>query len=172
VVEFIKIPVGGVAVKNVKKIIALYFLASLLLIAAACVPADALEGFRGERWGQSLASMGSMKFVDELDGLRYYIKMNDRMSMGDAAIHEIHYAFESGRLVGVILSSKGQKNARLILKTLETAYGTPSKRDGNKFYWSFGGATLFYSYNPYSGRLYVASLSRPAIGHVPLAEYW
>jgi hypothetical protein len=136
------------------------------------MPVYPLEGFRGERWGQNLASMSAMKFVNELDGLRYYIKMNDEMSLGNAAIHEIRYAFESDRLVGVTLSTKGQENARLVLGVLETAYGTPSKRDGNNFYWSFGDSALFYSYNPHSRRLSVANLSRQAIGHVPLVRYW
>jgi hypothetical protein len=159
-------------VAAVRKIITLCFLVSILISSLVCAPADALEGFRGERWGQSLASMSGMKFVNEIDGLRYYIKMNDRLSLGNAAIHEIHYAFESGRLVGVILSSKGRENARLVMRTLETTYGTPSKRDGDKFYWPFGDTTLFYDYNPHSGRLYVASLSSRAIGRVLLVSHW
>ena len=88
---------------------------SFLIIAATGGPSDALDGFRGLLWGQSLSSMGYMKLAGEMDGLRYYVKMNDRLSMGGAALDEIRYAFESGRLVGVVLSSMGAENARLVL---------------------------------------------------------
>jgi hypothetical protein len=144
----------------------------LLVLTIYPARADAIESFRGLRWGQSLDSMSYMKFVKELDGLRYYVKMNDRMYMGDAALDWIRYAFESNRLVGVILSSRGSENARLILGLLREAYGTPSKRNNGGYYWPIGKISLSYNFNLHNERMFVSYLSEPAISHLILSEFW
>jgi hypothetical protein len=113
-----------------------------------------------------------MKFVEDLDGLRYYVKMNDRMYMGNAALDDIKYAFESNKLVGVVLSSRGSENARLILGLLKETYGTPSKRSNGRYYWPIGKVGLFYNFNLHNERLFVSYLSEPAISRLVLTERW
>ncbi|MDR1019740.1 MAG: hypothetical protein LBL73_03195 [Synergistaceae bacterium] len=145
---------------------------SLLILVITGGPSDALDGFRGFLWGQSLSSTGYMKYVGELDGLRYYVKMNDRLSMGGAALDEIKYAFESGRLAGVVISSMGSRNAWLILESLKETYGTPSKRDANNLYWPIGKGGLFYRFSPHSQRLFVSFLSELATERSSLGGHW
>jgi hypothetical protein len=112
-----------------------------------------------------------MKFIDELDGLRYYKKMNDEMHIGGAGLIEIAYAFDSGTFVGVVVSSKGKDNAHLLFETLKQAYGTPSKRNNDNYYWRFSHLSIFYNYNPHSQRLFVSYLTEPAIGKLRRAGH-
>jgi hypothetical protein len=154
-----------------KKFLLLF--ASFLILVVSSGPSDALDGFRGLLWGQSLSSMGRyMKFVGELDGLRYYIKMNDRLSMGGAVLDGITYAFESGRLAGVVLSSNGARNALMALESLREMYGTPSKRDANNLYWPIGKGGLFYRFAPHSERLFVSFLSEQALKRASWGGHW
>jgi hypothetical protein len=157
--------VGGRIVKKFFRV-AISFFCLCILLAGLAKPSSAneLDGFRGVKWGQDLRSLRYMKFIDELDGLRYYKKMNDEMHFGDAGVSEIAYAFSAGKLVGVVVSSKGRENARLIYETLAFAYGTPSKQNNDNYYWPFGHICIYYNFNTFSEKLFVSFLTEPAIG--------
>jgi hypothetical protein len=145
---------------------------SAYIFLSAAAFADEFDGFRDMRWGQELSTLKAMQFLNELDGIRYYKKLNDEMYIGDAGVHEIAYAFESGRLAGVIVSAKGEDNARLIFETLKIAFSTPFKQDSNNYYWKSEKARVFYNYEPHSKNLYVSYLTEPILGRTRRARHY
>ena len=118
----------------------IYFVFALVFCLLAASPraalADEMDGFRNMRWGQDIKMLNYMKFIEEIDGIKYYWRMNDEMHMSGAGLKEIAYAFRADRLAGVVLSSKGSENARLILEALKLTYCTPSKQNEENYYCS------------------------------------
>jgi hypothetical protein len=131
-----------------------------------------IDGFKGLRWGDSLRSFRYMKFAGESDGIRYYVKMNDEMYIGNAGVEKIEYAFFSDRLVGVVVNSSGRDNSRLLFETLKLAYGAPNKQNEDSYYWQFGKTSIFFNYNPYSRRLLVSYLTDEAVTKARRAKHW
>ncbi|MDR3321465.1 MAG: hypothetical protein LBS93_03375 [Synergistaceae bacterium] len=158
------------SVHDFSRAAAVLFLCALLQCLA--LPADRaganeLEGFRGLRWGTTVEALGYTNLIDEIDGIKYYRKMNDEMHLGTAGVKDIAYAFSSKGLVGVLVNSKGVENARLILETLKRAYSEPAKRNDNNYYWSFWGeASIYYNYNPSSRNLFVSYVAPEGAGRV------
>ncbi|MDR3254333.1 MAG: hypothetical protein LBT31_02025 [Synergistaceae bacterium] len=147
-------------------VVAVFFLCGHFALQAR---ANELEGFRGLRWGTGLSSLGYAKFIEEIEGIKYYRKMNDEMHLGTAGIKDIAYAYSQKGLVGVIVFSKGKENARLIFETLKHAYSAPSKRGENNYYWRFGGeSSIFYNFNPSSENLFVSYMTQDVAGKLRL----
>lgn len=136
-----------------------------MLLAMSCLAATAneLSGFRGMRWGRDIGDFKDMKFFDEAYGFRYYRKLNDKMSIGDTSLNDILYVFWQNKFSGVVLTSKGQRNARLLYETLKSSYGVPYRLAGDNFYWRFTHMWIFYNYNEYSHQLEVSYLTDDAV---------
>ena len=89
-------------------------LALSLLYVLAYASAD-IDGFRGMRWGTTLAEIQRTKklaLVKENgpDGASLYSLENEELRYGAATITGIHCSFSQNRLQGVILMFQGSKN--------------------------------------------------------------
>ncbi|GHV30891.1 hypothetical protein FACS1894167_12420 [Synergistales bacterium] len=131
----------------------------VILTAMPPVSANELDGFRGMYWGESLRAFKYMKFVAQLDGIKYYRKLNDELFVGGAGLTDINYAFFKDRLVGVVMLANGKENARLMLEALKYSFGTPSVLDEGVYSWDFVKIKILYRYDPYSKNLRVSYLS-------------
>jgi hypothetical protein len=99
------------------------------------------KGFRGINWGQPISSLRDMKYLrddEEAPGvMKYYIRENDKLMIGNAILETISYQFVNGKFSGVFITSKGIKNTSLLTETLKKALGEPSQ-EGTQ-----GGFALF-----------------------------
>jgi hypothetical protein len=134
--------------------------------------ANEMDGFRDMRWGQEIGTLKYMKFIEEIDGLKYYWRMNDEMHMSGAGLKEIAYAFRADKLAGAVLSSKGRDNARLVFEGLKLTYGAPYKQNEENYYWQFEKMSIFYHYNSYDQTLFVSYVTKDIINRTRRVKHW
>lgn len=146
----------------------IFFAVLLTLVFAGCAnatsallmkeadPAKEPTNFRGIKWG---AAINSIPGMEELPGgeknVKAYIRINDKMSIGDARLEHVIYFFTNGKFDGVAIKATGKENASAILATLESAYGEDSFYNVAKgtHNWYFPTLTVTYKYNKYSEKV-------------------
>lgn len=113
---------------------------------------DAENGFRDARFGAPVESFDDLELISEngARGTRVYVRRDDALSLGDAALDGITYGFHQGRLYFVALLSSGRRNARAVLAELERAYGPGERLDGEarEFLWQGRQVSLHFREDP------------------------
>ncbi len=102
-----------------------FLLALLLLLTGPAVAFEVPEGFRGIKWGTTIAEVGAQFTLieDSTRGTKYYARKDDRLKIGEADVIRILYAFYRDRFFYVSVRFANLANFRPIKETLFAAYG-------------------------------------------------
>lgn len=105
--------------------------------------------FRGVNWGEHIDSLSEMRFVAEESGIKFYIRENDELMIGDAILSFILYGFYKDRFCSISISFKERANFEQIKKTLFITYGEGEKPDefNEEFKWWGGTVFIILKYN-------------------------
>jgi hypothetical protein len=135
--------------------------------AAKATPAKAIDidGYKGMRWGSSLADLQRTKSLvltkeNQADGSSLYALLNEDLRFGKASLSGIHCSFAQDRLQGVILLFSGAANAAAMKTEAMARFGESVKIDqkGDEMYSWVGKATsilLSYSRRAQTGFLFI-----------------
>jgi len=109
-----------------KIIIAILFLFYLSSTANAL---DALNnsptGFRNIKWGESVTKLGKCKLVEKSTTLMLYVKLDDKLKIGNIPLKKIIYVFCAGHFMGVTLEFSDQYQYEM-KKVFIAKYGQPT----------------------------------------------
>lgn len=122
----------------------------VLNVSSALAFQNEPNGFRGIKWGSNISEHSSEMTL--IEGSKFYMRKNDKMSIGAAKLSAIIYMYYKERFQMVIIQSNGLGNKSNLLKTFRSQFGLPSKPNQfiEEYYWR--GATTFISlkYNQFS----------------------
>lgn len=104
---------------------------------------DKWGGFRGVKWGTSLADAPSMVLAEDGKDTKYYRREGDKLAIGEAELSSIVYGFYKGRFHAVLIHAKGFLNWRALQAAVFSTYG--EGKQPNEFIkrWMWG--------SPFSG---------------------
>jgi hypothetical protein len=135
--------------------------------AAKAPPTKAtdVDGYKGMRWGSSLADLQRTKSLvltkdNQADGSSLYALLNEDLRFGKASLSGIHCSFAQDRLQGVILLFSGASNAAAMKTEAIARFGESVTIDqkGDEMHSWVGKATsilLSYSRRTQSGFLFI-----------------
>ena len=87
------------------------------------------DGFRGLRWGTNIRNTTGLN--QTFAGGSYYTRKSDKLTIGGAKLTSIYYVFYENRFHGVVISTKGASNWRLLKAAVSAHYG--KGKQGNRF---------------------------------------
>jgi hypothetical protein len=124
---------------------------------------DAKNGFRDVTFGMELPKKGWSK-VHTQDGMDFYVRAGDKLSIGRAQLESISYAVWKGRVVGVALVTRGAENNQALFDVFESAYGDPRQPNRliEEYLWQGSAVTLSFEVQPVSRMARAVMLSLPA----------
>jgi len=109
-------------------------LSVLVLVLALSVGAFAfqneLEGFRGLMWGDPPAEC--MELVEKTDGVKRYVRLDEKLYLGDAKLSRILYHFKQDEFIFVSLDFSGNENYGVLEMICRGKFG-----EGEDFSWSW-----------------------------------
>ena len=100
---------------------------------------DARNGFRDMQFGTPFSTFKNLHLEEDSGDIKVYSRPGDALTMGEAKLAHLYYAFYKGRLSNVHMTTDGPTSSRAALASLQAAYGTPRKP--NQFleeYWWIG----------------------------------
>lgn len=99
--------------------------AMLVLLAGSAAAYESLpDGFRGLQWGTNIATVKqSMVLIEDGDDTKYYSKMEDKLSIGEAKVSKIVYGFYKGQLYSGFINFVGYSNYSTLKLILFEKYG-------------------------------------------------
>jgi len=120
-------------------------LAALLCPLAASAFDNEPTGFRGIEWDTAFEAVGpQFKLYRRDGGTVFYNRLDDKMSVGGAALRTIVYVFYRGHFQGVLLETAPDDvhSRSAMQEALEAQFGKPRQPNAyiQKFYW-FGPLT-------------------------------
>lgn len=111
------------------------------------------EGFRGLKWGDSAEKLPNKSLVEQ-DGdiSQYYIRTDDKLSIGDANLETICYAFFQDKFRYVAIRFYGYENFDNLLRAFKAQFGTPKRpnRYLDKYTWMDSDVFIIVQYNDIS----------------------
>jgi hypothetical protein len=109
----------------------------LLAIVSPC-GADAMDGFRGIKWGTLFSSLAAGEF-DRIPDVRStgrfvesYKKKNEDLRLGEAVIDNVSYNFWKGKFYSVAIDFKGFYNFQRIMEYCDKSFGGNRKSIGKE----------------------------------------
>lgn len=105
------------------------------------------DGFRGLKWGDPI--MEGMKYIGEEKGMLGYIRLDDKMQIGDAYLSYIVYLFDvyTKRFFGVNMGFEGEENYDRLKIILEGRFGEGEKAGLYRILWIGQKATINLDYD-------------------------
>ena len=104
--------------------------AFVLLIMSFVVTSSSLafqnepDGFRGIKWGTDIsANTKEMTLVKEQGITKTYIRLNDKMSIGNAKLKRIEYIYNRDEFFAVRIQSVGLENRPSLISAFITRFG-------------------------------------------------
>jgi hypothetical protein len=98
------------------------------------------DGFRGLKWGTNIKDLNdpNMMLTEGYNKEKYYKRLNDKLSIGDANLKEITYVFYENRFYGVMIETKGYMNFSALKDAIFAYYGDgkPNGNYSNSWLWS------------------------------------
>jgi hypothetical protein len=109
-----------------KKTIGLLITLSLLSgLVYAETDQNKWAGFRGLKWGTNIKDVDdpNMILVEDAKEAKYYRRLNDKLSIGDAKLENVAYEFYKDRFSSVIIKAKGYTNFTALKDAVFAYYG-------------------------------------------------
>jgi hypothetical protein len=98
------------------------------------------DGFRGLKWGTNIKNINdpNMIIVEDNNDSRFYRRLNDKLSIGDAKLESISYGFYKDRFCWVMIKAKEESNFTDLKAAVFAYYG--EGKQSNEFIkqWLWG----------------------------------
>jgi hypothetical protein len=121
----------------------------LLIPNAAFAFQNEPTGFRGISWGTPLSAVQSqmIPYADEL-----YKRVDDKLTIGDAALMDILYRFHNGRFSEVtIFPQAGLSNENAMIAAFLVQFGSVEANHEGHYHWRGSTAEIFLDCGPQVG---------------------
>ena len=117
--------------------------------APAPVELGKWEGFRGLKWGTDIAVAPGMTLVETDGDAKIYQRKKEKLSLGEAKLSGIAYAFYKRRFFTVNVETKGASNWEQLKLAVFTTYGEGEKPKEavDSWVWREEGACLQLEYD-------------------------
>jgi hypothetical protein len=94
---------------------------------------DKWTGFRGFKWGTNIRDMNdpNMVLISDDKGLMVYRRVDDKLSIGEAELSDLHYGCYRDRFCSVMILTEKERNFRYLKDAVFARYGEGYK--GNRF---------------------------------------
>jgi len=105
------------------------------------------EGFRGLKWGDPLTE--DMELVEEKNGTTRYVRLEEKLYLGDAKLFRILYHFHHDKFLFVSLDFSGESNYELLKMICRGKFGEESTSNSHyhlQFYWFGSLSNVYLSY--------------------------
>lgn len=119
------------------------------------------DGFRGLKWATNIKDVNDPNMIvfEDHNKEKYYRRLNDKLSIGDAKLENVDYVFYKDRFFGVMIEAKGYKNFTALKNAVFAYYGEgkQSKEITNLWAWlpalgnSDKDVRIFLTYNENGG---------------------
>jgi hypothetical protein len=123
---------------------------------------DGRDGFRDVKFGDPPKE--GMALIENDGQLKFYHRSSDDLTVGTGRLSGITYGFYKGRLMSVLLSTRGLVDSRALLATLQAAYGPGDQQNEylEEYFWLGNVVRAVYSQKPISNDA-TADISNEAI---------
>jgi hypothetical protein len=126
----------------------------VLVAASTSMATEGPPGFNGLIWGTEFSTVEN-QFVysrtnPSLGGIKYYIRKNEEMTMGEARLDSIEYGFWQDKFCAVKVYFLGHTNFSLVKDVLFKRFGpgTQPNSDIEVYFWfSFAEALIHIGYD-------------------------
>jgi len=92
------------------------------------------DGFRGIKWGTKITRLSGMELVRTEGAEKYYVRPEDKLKIGKAAIESITYGFYRDDFFKVTIRVKGLMNYLDLKETFVGVYGEGENVFGKDFF--------------------------------------
>lgn len=124
------------------------------------------QTFRGLSWGEHAENDPGFSLpVEQLEGVNYYVRKDEKLRIGDAAVNEIQYGFYGGQFKEAYVYFGGKTNFEVLLKGLTARYGNPVQDDPeiDTYFWLRIPTTIMLVYDHDSNEGDVSYFYEPEI---------
>jgi hypothetical protein len=116
----------------------------LLLPSAAFAFQNEPTGFRGISWGTPLSAVQSQMIPDRTPPGELYKRVDDKLTIRDAALMDISYEFHNGRFSQVIIfSQEGLINEKAMIAAFLDQFGSVPEAHEGLYVWSGSTTEIF-----------------------------
>lgn len=139
-----------------------YFLIVALCATILILPSNSFgfqnepDSFRGIKWGTNINKLSDMGggLIQKGYPIKFYIKTNDKMKIGDAELDKIYYHFYKERFFGVQIYFTGFDNFQKLKTTFSQLYGEPTipNQFVEGYDWLGSNIAIIFKYNEISGK--------------------
>ena len=125
----------------------------LILVLVWSHPASALQNepnnCRGIEWGAKYNELEGFTKVTTESRFDYYMKKDEKMTIGDAPLEKVVYVFYHKKFCGAVLNFKSSPNFQIVKTTLFDWYGEgdQSKINEDRYKWSGADVTITLEYD-------------------------
>jgi hypothetical protein len=106
------------------------------------------DGFRGIKYGTELSSLTGFKLDQDQGAIKFYIKKNDKLTLGPIKLEAIVYHFFNDKLFGVSLHTNTEGSTESLLRVAQTLFGNGSNPNESQEVWKGKKISAIYSVNP------------------------
>ena len=96
------------------------------------------SGFRGIAWGTLASTLeADLVLVDDSPDVKYYTRLSEKYTLGEATLDRITYGFFRGRFYTALIQFHGLSNFQTISEALRQTFGpaTQPNRYIDRFVW-------------------------------------
>ena len=83
------------------------------------------QGFRGIRWGENIQELSGLTPLAQNGDLKFYVRADDRMKLGDVALEKLVYGFYKDRFYSAMMYFDSQADFSRVKDSLSHQYGQP-----------------------------------------------
>jgi hypothetical protein len=138
---------------------------ALSVIVYAVMPGSESEpgGFRGIEWGADLGKLSGMSIFAEDGDLKFYVRSDDRMKLGDVPLEKLIYGFYKGRFYNVMMYVSSQASFARVQEVLSRQYGAPYQptQSEKKYFWDDGNVSVLSTYDDDSNTGRISYIFKP-----------
>jgi hypothetical protein len=143
----------------------------IVMLAASSVYAEAVDGFRGVRCGDSFDNWKKEMIPDSQAGdtasRKLYRKKEDPLRIGNATLSNIVYIFAEGKFEAAYIDAEGYLSCTSLKEESFAKFGNnPEKLDrypAERYTWNFGSATVSFHYKAMSEQCNLSISCRNAV---------
>jgi hypothetical protein len=95
------------------------------------------RGFRGIQWWTHISKLPEMRFINDKDAVKLYVREEDKLEIGEAKLQDIRYVFHNNRFTKVIIAYISDSNHEALKRTLFGAFGAGHTlgEEGSYYLW-------------------------------------
>jgi len=124
---------------------------------------SAPQGFRGIEWDADIGKLSGLSMFAEDGDLKFYVRPDDRMKLGDVALEKLIYGFYKGRFYNVMMYYSSPDNFSRVQEVLSRQYGAPYQptESEKKYFWEDGNVSVLSTYDDDSNTGRISYIFKP-----------